>query len=137
MAPRGLSKQFVAFLVAGGIAAACNVGSRMLFSRVSSYEVAIVLAYAVGMVVAFVIMRAFVFQPSEGSKGGELLRFTIVNLLGVAQTLLVSVAVARWVAPAIGLAKHAETAGHLVGVGVPVFTSFVGHKYFSFRKRTA
>lgn len=131
-----LGAQFVAFLVAGGIAAACNVGSRFLFERAFSYEVAIVLAYGVGMVVAFVIMRAFVFR-SAGSKAGELARFVIVNLLGVAQTLLVSVAVARWVAPAIGLAKHAETVGHLVGVGVPVFTSFVGHKYFSFRKRPA
>ncbi len=127
--------QFVAFLAAGGIAAACNIGSRILLSRFFSYATAIVLAYGVGMIVAFAIMRTFVFLPSDNlSKLSEFLRFVLVNVLGVAQTLIVSLVVARWAAPALGFVRHAEEIGHVIGVGVPVITSYVGHKYYSFRK---
>lgn len=131
---RRVSLQFVAFLVAGGIAAACNVGSRVLLSHAMSYERAIVVAYGIGMIVAFVIMRAFVFERSNHSKRAELAKFALVNLLGVVQTLVISVLVARWVAPSIGFSRHAEEIGHVIGVGAPVVTSFFGHKYFSFRK---
>ena len=137
-APRWLERvpfQFAAFVIAGALAAAVNIGSRIVLSFAVSYEIAIVVAYGIGMVVAFLIMRAFVFQPSTRlSRGSEFGRFVIVNILGVAQTLVVSVLIARWVAPSLGFAHHAEEIGHVIGVGVPVFTSFVGHKYFSFRK---
>jgi putative flippase GtrA len=127
--------QFVRFLVAGGIAAACNIGSRWLLSRLLSFEVAIVLAYLVGMIVAFGIMRNLVFQPSSRlSKATELGRFTLVNMLGLAQTIAVSLAVARWLAPRLGFYHHAEEIGHVLGVGVPIFTSFVCHRKFSFAK---
>lgn len=130
--------QFTAFLVSGGIAAACNVGTRMLLGFVFSYEVSIVLAYGVGMIVAFSIMRAFVFQPpASSSKRGQFVRFSIVNLLGLAQTLLVSEVVARWAAPTLGFHRHAEVIGHALGVGAPVITSYFGHKYFSFKKGKA
>jgi putative flippase GtrA len=132
---RNLSVQFVGFLVAGSIAAACNIGSRWLLSRTLPYEIAIVLAYLVGMVVAFGIMRNLVFQPSTKlSKSAELGRFALVNILGLAQTVVVSLLVARWLVPALGVHRHAEEVGHIIGVGVPIFTSFVGHRRFSFSK---
>jgi len=59
-----VTRQFAGFLVAGGIAAAANVGSRILFSRLVGLELAVILAYLVGMTVAFVLMRAAVFPPS-------------------------------------------------------------------------
>ena len=125
-------------MVSGAIAAACNVAMRALLSLVVSYEVAIVLAYGVGMIVAFFLMRAFVFQPATRStKGAEMARFSVVNLLGLGQTLLVSEVVVRWAAPAVGVTHQAELIGHGLGVGAPIVTSFFGHKYFSFRKGTA
>jgi putative flippase GtrA len=127
--------QFTAFLVSGGIAAACNIGSRALLNLFLSYEVSIVLAYVVGMVVAFTIMRMFVFKSAtESSKRAQFVKFSIVNVLGLAQTLAISELVARWAAPALGFQRHAETIGHVMGVGAPVVTSYFGHKYFSFRK---
>jgi putative flippase GtrA len=127
--------QFTAYLVSGGIAALFNICSRVLLGFVLSYEVAIVLAYGVGMAVAFTIMRALVFQPpAASSKRAQLVRFSIVNLLGLLQTLLVSELVADWVAPALGFPEHAELIGHGLGVGVPIVSSYFGHEYFSFRK---
>jgi putative flippase GtrA len=135
---RGIPVEFVAFLLSGGVAAAVNVGTRALLSSLLPYEVAIVLAYSVGMVVAYSLMRAFVFQSAKsGSHHGQFVRFAIVNVFGLAQTMLVSEIVARWAAPGLGFGKHAETIGHVLGVGTPAVTSFFGHKYFSFKERRA
>jgi hypothetical protein len=40
---------------------------------------------------------------------------------------------AQYVFPAIGFSFYPEAVAHAVGVIFPVFTSFFGHKYLSFR----
>jgi len=57
---------------------------------------------------------------------------TLVNLAAVAQVWVVSVGLARLVFPVAGFVWHAETVAHVIGVAVPVFTSYLGHKHFSF-----
>ena len=55
--------------------------------------------------------------------------------LAVAQVWIVSVGLARFVFPAIGFTWHDETVAHVIGVLVPVVTSYLGHKHFSFAAR--
>jgi putative flippase GtrA len=124
--------RIVLFLLVGGLAAVINVLSRVGLNRVMPFEAAIVLAYACGMTIAFILNRTFVFMPSGRSVCDEYLRFTIVNLAAVAQVWVVSVGLARVLFPWVGFAWHAETVSHIIGVTVPVFTSYVGHKKFSF-----
>lgn len=127
------SRQFGAFLVVGGIAAAANVGSRIGFSHFMPYAPAIVCAYIVGMTVAFLLNRAFVFRtPSHGLQH-QVLWFTAVNLAAVTQTLVVSLLLAGWLFPAIGMQHHVETVSHIIGVLVPVGTSYLGHRFITFR----
>ena len=128
-----MTRQFAGFLVAGGIAAAANVGSRILFSRLVGLELAVILAYLVGMTVAFVLMRSAVFPPSAAPLGRQVALFAAVNLAALLQTLVVTLLLARWLLPAAGLRSHVEEIAHIVGVGVPIVTSFFGHKYLSFR----
>jgi len=128
-----VTRQFAGFLVAGGIAAAANVGSRILFSRLVGLELAVILAYLVGMTVAFVLMRSAVFPPSAAPIGRQVALFAAVNLAALLQTLVVTLLLARWLLPAAGLRSHVEEIAHIVGVGVPIVTSFFGHKYLSFR----
>lgn len=128
-----ISPQFFRFLVAGGIAAAANYGSRFVFGLWLSYGVSIVLAYLVGMTVAFILMRQHVFKAGEGALASQLSKFVLVNMLAVVQTLLISLLLARWVLPGLGVAAHAEAIAHLVGVLVPVVTSYVGHRMLTFR----
>ena len=134
-ASKGLSPQFIRFLLAGGIAAVANIGSRFLFSRFTIYEVAVVLAYLLGMTVAFILMRGHVFN-SKGPLLPQILKFSAVNLLAVLQTLLISIVLARWLLPAVGVgpAPRAEAIAHIVGVLVPVVTSYFGHKLLTFRQ---
>lgn len=127
------TRRFGLFLVAGGIAAAANYGSRFGFSLWFSYPVAIVLAYFVGMAVAFALMRQYVFDGRGKAIGPQLLRFVGVNVLAVAQTLIVSLLLARWLLPAAGIVGHAEAIAHAFGVAVPVVTSYFGHRLATFR----
>lgn len=128
-----LTPQFVRFLVAGGIAAAANFGSRFVFSHWLVYGVSILLAYLVGMTVAFVLMRQHVFTTSKGLLSSQISKFAAVNLLAVVQTLVISLVLARWVLPALGLIDHVEAVAHLAGVLVPVVTSYYGHRLLTFK----
>ncbi len=133
MSAAAFNSRFVRFLFAGGLAAGANYLSRFGFSLWFSYEVAIVLAYLVGMTVAFVLMRAYVFEGRGKSVMPQAVKFALVNVLAVLQTLVISVLLARWGLPAIGIERHAEAIAHLVGVLVPVVTSYAGHRFATFR----
>lgn len=128
-----ITPQFMRFLVAGGIAAGANFGSRFVFSIFFAYGVAVFFAYLVGMLVAFLLMRGHVFNASQGPLAPQVIKFVGVNLLAVLQTLAISLLLARWVLPSVGIEGQAEALGHLVGVLVPVVTSYFGHKFLTFR----
>ncbi|MCX8062115.1 MAG: GtrA family protein [Anaerolineales bacterium] len=128
-----ITPQFMRFLVAGGIAAGANFGSRFIFSNFFSYGVAVFFAYLVGMLVAFLLMRGHVFNASQGPLAPQVIKFVGVNLLAVLQTLAISLLLAQWVLPSVGIKDQAEALGHLIGVLVPVVTSYLGHKFLTFR----
>ena len=127
-------RRFILFLGAGSAAALVNIASRVVLNWAMPYEVAIVVAYLIGMTTAYLLNRYFVFAASGRGVTSEYLRFTLVNLAAVAQVWIVSVGLARLVFPAIGFAWHAELVAHVIGVAVPVLTSYLGHKHFSFAK---
>jgi putative flippase GtrA len=128
-----LHRQFLLFLVAGGTAALANFGSRILLSTVLPYVPAIVLAYLVGMLTAFVLNRAFVFRDAGTRLHHQALWFVAINVAAVAQTVAISLLLSRWLLPALGMTWHVETVAHAVGVVVPVLTSYLGHRHFTFR----
>uniref|UniRef100_UPI0039EE75ED GtrA family protein n=1 Tax=Bordetella sputigena TaxID=1416810 RepID=UPI0039EE75ED len=125
--------RFVRFMVAGGIAAAANYGSRFIFNIWFDYEISIVLAYIVGMAVAFILMRAYVFDAGGRPWAPQAVKFTLVNVLAVLQTLIVSVALDRWILPSLAVPGNHEAIAHLIGVLVPIGTSYFGHKVATFK----
>lgn len=128
-----IGRTFPRFLVAGGIAALANMGSRWLLDLVLPYVPSIVLAYLVGMSTAFLLNRRFVFTASGNGLWRQIAWFSAINVAALVQTVLVSLLLARWLLPAIGWTWQADTLAHVVGVVVPVFTSYVGHKRLTFR----
>jgi putative flippase GtrA len=127
------SPQFLKFLLAGGVAAAVNFGSRIVFNHWMPFSAAIVTAYIAGMITAFVLTKLFVFTQSERPTWQSALYFILVNLVAVLQTWAVSVALAYYVLPWLGVSWHPKEIAHLVGVVVPVFTSYIGHKKLTFK----
>jgi len=127
------SKQFLAFIITGGIAAVANFGSRFIFNEFTSFEMAVILAYLVGMVTAFVLAKLFVFKETQHSTSKSFLLFSIVNVVAVAQTYLISVGLFYYGFPWVGYTWYPDATAHAIGVMFPVFTSFIGHKYLSFK----
>lgn len=129
--------QFLKFLVAGGIAAAVNLGSRYLLNYVMSFEAAVVVAYLLGFTTAYLLSRLFVFEPSGRSRRTEVRRFAIVNVFSMMIVWVISVGLARVVFPAMNFTWHAEDVSHLIGVMAPAVASYFGHRFYTFARETA
>ena len=127
------SRQFILFLVTGGSAALVNFVSRIAYNQWVSFSAAIVLAYLTGMVTAFVLARLLVFKQSQHSFGRSVLLFAVVNVLAMLQTWLISMVLANYALPHMGVTRWAAEIAHAFGVVAPVFTSYWGHKHFTFR----
>jgi putative flippase GtrA len=129
-----VNSEFRRFVVVGGLAAAANVGSRMLFGLWLDYLPSILLAFLVGLSTAFLLNRSWVFARSGKHWSNEAMWFTAVNLFGLLQTMVISLLLARYLLPALGQQVGVDTTAHVVGVAVPIITSYLGHKYLSFGK---
>ena len=119
-------------MLAGAAAAAANVVARWMFSLALPYDLSIVLAYCVGMLVAFTLNRNIVFADRDGRVAGQLRRFAIVNVFSLGQVWVVSVVLLRFILPSLAFNWHNETVAHSIGVASPVVTSYFAHKHFSF-----
>ena len=128
-----VSRQFLVFLLTGGTAAAVNFVSRIVYSNWLGFSSAVILAYMTGMVTAFVLAKLFVFRESQQSVHRSAMYFVLVNLVAILQTWAISMGLAYYVLPSMGVTLYAREIAHAVGVAVPVFTSYIGHKRWSFR----
>ena len=128
-----MTRQFLLFLVSGGLAAFFNWSSRFLFSLWMPFEWAIVAAFFVGLASGFIMMRLYVFGGRQKAIIPQVSKFIFVNMIALAQTLIISVVLARWILPGLGMTEHIEALAHLVGVLVPVVTSYFGHRFLTFR----
>jgi len=127
-----LKPQFILFILCGGIAAVVNIVARMGLNFLFPYSVAIVIAYIIGMITAFFLNKLFVFQKTTQKTNRQVFYFTVVNLLAVAQTLVISLLLVDVIFPLMNYTFQTKTVAHCIGVVVPVFTSYIGHKYWSF-----
>jgi len=128
-----MSRQFLTFLFTGGTAAAVNFGSRIIYSQWFGFSTAVILAYVTGMITAFVLAKLFVFKESEQPVHRSAIFFVVVNIVAALQTWLISMGLAFYVLPALGVQEFVDEIAHAVGVAVPVFSSYLGHKRWSFR----
>ncbi len=132
------TRRFALFVTVSGFAAFANLLARVFLSRWISFEIAVVCAYAMGMTVAFLLNKRLVFAEDRAAgmpNTGQYAKFVLVNMMALVQVFVVSVTLAKLIFPAIGFHWHAETIGHLVGLGSPVFISYWAHKHFTFRRR--
>ena len=132
MSMSATAHQFSRFLLVGAFSAAVNVTSRFLFNYYVSFEAAVALGYFAGMITAFILFRALVFDPTARSIKSEFFRFALVNAMAFALVWTLSVGLARVVFPAVGYEWYANDVAHLIGVTAPALTSFLGHRYYTF-----
>ena len=119
----------------GGAGAMVNFFSRIIYNQWMSFSVAIVLAYLTGMVTAFVLARWLVFRQGRQSLTRSAILFSAVNAIAILQTWLISMGMVLYWLPYLGVTRFEAEIGHAVGIVMPVFVSYLGHKYFTFRER--
>ena len=128
-----ISNKFLIFLITGGIAALINFGSRVIYNIFVNFSYAIILAYLTGMVTAFILVKKYVFNKSIQKLHKSIMFFSLVNLVALAQTWLISISLAYYLLPHFGIVDYVLEISHAVGIAAPVFTSYLGHKYLSFK----
>jgi len=128
-----MSRQFLVFLLTGGTAAAVNFGSRIVYNHWIGFSSAVILAYLTGMITAFVLAKLLVFKDGKQSLHRSVIFFVLVNVVAVFQTWMISMVLAFYILPGLGIHRFVAEIAHGVGVIVPVFTSYLGHKRWSFR----
>lgn len=127
------STQFLLFVIAGGVSMMFNLGSRVVYSRWFDFSYAIFFAYLTGMLIAFLLFKFFVFNKSNQSTQNSAMFFVLVNLVGLLQTLTISLWLLHYLLPLLGVISYQEEIAHTIGLGSTVFTSYIGHKHWSFR----
>ncbi len=130
-----MSREFIAFVAAGGTSAVINWLSRIGLSEFMRLEYAVTIAYLIGMSIAYTLNKLFVFQKSGRNVSDEYIRFTIVNMVALVQVLIVTVGLERVVFPLIGFDWYSDEVAHAIGVGSPIVTSYIGHRHFTFSKK--
>ena len=127
------SRQFLVFLLTGGLAAAVNFISRIILNNWLNFSISIILAYFIGMIMAFNLYKIYVFKESKQPLHESAGVFVVVNLLAVLQTWLVSMILENILLPKMSIIEFSKEISHGVGIIVPVFTSYIGHKNYSFK----
>ncbi len=128
-------KEFIQFMLVGGFAAAVNFLSRIIFSQWMDFGAAVVAAYGVGMVTAYLLSKFLVFMPSGKRAHEEFFHFTLINLAAMIQVWLISVGLAEYLFPWLAFDFHPQEVAHFIGLCVPVVSSYLGHKHFTFASK--
>jgi len=128
-----LSRQFGRFLLAGGIAALANWLSRFIFNLFMIYAEAIVAAFAVGMVVGFVLNKHYVFPYSRRPVAAEMSFFVLFNLAAFPVVWAIAYVLGERLLPSLLPRQFALALGHGCAVAAPALVNFVLHKAITFR----
>ena len=131
--------RFLRFLVAGGFAALVNFGSRFFYSIFVDFSAAVVLAFFTGLATAYLLNKKYVFTASGNTVAQEVSWFVFINMLALAQTWGLSVYLVQVLPEYIatdgpGGEELVAALAHGAGIILPVFTSYIGHKYLTFRE---
>lgn len=124
--------EFALFIAIGGLAAIVNLSARYLLDFALPFEMAVILAYGVGMVAGFALFQVLIFRQRSMLQPRRMARFVWVNLFGVTLAWAVSSVMARQLLPAIGWEWRPFDVAHLAGVAAPAICSYFLNKYYTF-----
>ena len=128
-----LTRQFLGFLVVGGLAALLNWSARILLSVWLPFSTAIIIAYIVGMVTAFLLNSFFVFPKSEKARHAQARDFVWINLLSFPVVWFFSLQINSWL-KTIGMVSYSEELAHAIAIPLPMFATFLIYKFFAFKE---
>jgi putative flippase GtrA len=127
-------REFARFLITGITATIVNLSTFWLLRQEHGYKASIFSGLAVGMCVSFTLSKIFAFRSySWKSTQGEAARFLIIYALGVGVYLLMAMVIGREVLPKFLPRDVAELGGAIVGAASMTITSYLGHRFFTYK----
>jgi putative flippase GtrA len=127
-----LSLQFLRFLFVGGVAALLHWLARIAFSQWLSFVWAVALAYGVGMGVAFILNRMFVFPHSPKPAHQQLRDFVLVNV-GFFPVVWASAIVIEAGLRHAGMRTYTQALAHAISIAIPMLATFLMYKFIAFK----
>lgn len=129
-------RRFARFVTLGACAAAANWLARFPLEHFMSFSAAVIVAYMVGMVIAFTLFSRYVFPASPRPLHEQVKFFMLVNIAGIIQVWVVSMTLLYYIFPFIDFTNAAaEPVAHGLAIGVPTISSYFGHKFLTFKVR--
>ncbi len=130
-----LTKQFLGFLAVGGLAALLHWLARLFLSIWLPFSLAVVIAYMVGMLVAFLLNSIFIFPTSEKARHAQARDFVLVNLSFFPVVWLAAVQINHWL-KTVGMISHSEELAHALAIPLPMLATFLIYKFFTFKEKS-
>jgi putative flippase GtrA len=126
--------EFVRFFLTGVTATAGNFAAVWFARFFVSFEIALLAGIVVGLTISFILSKWFAFRSRSWNRAGsEATRFLVVYALSCVVYWGVAMLCGRLVL-SYGLAPQmAEMGGVLVGAGTMTLTSYLGHRFFTYR----
>jgi putative flippase GtrA len=128
------SRQFIKYVLCGGISSLVHITARLILSQYVNFSWAVFLSYFVGMPVALLLYRVFVFHGREGKLSRQFLLFSITYFGFLPVTWVLSV-VSEALLVRLMPTGQAQLLAHLVGVAGPVVLNFAYNKFITFGER--
>ncbi len=129
------TRQFGLFVLAGIAAALLHWGSRVIFNEFMEFRFALIVAYVVGLVSAFVLNKWFVFPASGQALGAEVRYFVFFNVAAFPLVWGASVALAECLMPSVGFVWHPREVAHAIAIALPLVLNFFLHKFVTFKPK--
>ena len=130
-----LTRQFLRFVLVGGVAAVANWTARLALAHWLTFGWAVAIAYCFGTTTAFVLNSVFVFPDSDKPRASQARDFFLVNLASFPVVWGLSLAFERFLFQ-IGMQSHREDLAHALAIPVPMFAVFLIYKFFTFSQKT-
>ncbi len=126
-----ISLQFLLFLFVGSTAAALHWLARFLLSIFLPFPLAVAFAYFVGITVAFILNRRYVFPSSSKPVHKQAREFVIINLIFFPVVLSASIFIREGLIQN-GVILYVDGIAHGLAITIPVFMTFLVYKFITF-----
>jgi putative flippase GtrA len=130
-----LSRKTIMFLICGSLAAAINWLARICLSQFMSFEMALVLAYGIGMVAGFALYRNLVWPGIRSSIARQVTGFVAVNAVSGVFVVVSAVLMVRLAETAFSPSPVIEATAHAIAIALGAVANYVGHGRLTFRSR--
>jgi putative flippase GtrA len=136
-----LTKEFMVFLIIGGMSATLNFCTGFLFRQAFVgkyfYTISIWVGFTAGSISSFILNRLITFKAFDEKVHSQLIKFGIILIFSVLiASGIANIFMITYYSLNIGFVtpKQAETITRLASIGLTTFFNYPAIKFFSFRK---